>query len=85
MTGETDMGKAFAALGLDHLSDEEKLDLAGRLWDEAMDAVPEPPPPMLTNWQREELQRRLADAEANPDDWVSWEEVKASALRRLSK
>jgi len=32
-----------------------------------------------------ELDRRIADHEANPDDVVSWEEVKAEALNRIGK
>ena len=32
-----------------------------------------------------ELDRRLADAEANPDDVVSWEQVLADARARLKR
>jgi putative addiction module component (TIGR02574 family) len=32
-----------------------------------------------------ELERRLADAEANPDDVVSWDEIKVQALARIGR
>jgi len=37
----------------------------------------------LTDAQREELERRVADDDAFPDDVVPWDEVKASVLSRL--
>ena len=37
----------------------------------------------LTDAQRTELDRRLAEHEADPDDVVSWEDVKASITKRL--
>jgi hypothetical protein len=30
-------------------------------------------------------ERRLADAEANPDDVVSWDEIKVQALARIGR
>ena len=42
-------------------------------------------PPKLTDAQRAELERRLADHKANPDDVVSWKEIKARALARFQK
>lgn len=38
---------------------------------------------MLLDWQRELLEERLADAESNPDAWVSWEDAK-NRLERLT-
>jgi putative addiction module component (TIGR02574 family) len=38
--------------------------------------------PMLTEAQRGELQRRLEEHEANPDDVVPWEQIRDDALRR---
>jgi putative addiction module component (TIGR02574 family) len=37
----------------------------------------------LTEAQRRELQRRVAEDDACPDDVVPWEQVKAQALARL--
>ena len=39
----------------------------------------------LTDTQREELDRRLAEHEANPHDVVPWEDVKSSLDKRLKK
>lgn len=39
----------------------------------------------LTEAQRAELDRRIAEHEASPDDVVPWEEVKASITKRLKK
>jgi putative addiction module component (TIGR02574 family) len=39
----------------------------------------------LTNAQRAELDRRLAEHEAHPEDVVSWEEVKDSITSRLKR
>lgn len=44
---------------------------------------PEPPGAFLADAQREELRRRVADADANPDAHVSWDEVYAQTLERL--
>jgi putative addiction module component (TIGR02574 family) len=40
---------------------------------------------LLTEAQRQELQRRIEDHEANPDDVVPWEQVKAEALARFRR
>jgi putative addiction module component (TIGR02574 family) len=37
----------------------------------------------LTEAQRAELDRRLAEHEASPDDVVAWEEIKAAITERL--
>ena len=34
--------------------------------------------PDLTEFQKQELDRRINDSEANPDNVLTWEEVKAS-------
>ncbi|MEA5617846.1 addiction module protein [Cronbergia sp. UHCC 0137] len=34
--------------------------------------------PDLTEVQKRELDRRITDYEANPDDVITWEEIKAS-------
>jgi putative addiction module component (TIGR02574 family) len=58
----------------------ERLRLVEAIWNsiaEQSDAVP------LTDAQRAELERRLAEHEADPDDVVSWEDIKASITKRL--
>jgi putative addiction module component (TIGR02574 family) len=76
------MTATFASLGLSGLGVEEKLDLVGQLWDDLVASVP--PGGLVTEAQRQELRRRVADAAARPDDWVAWEEALAATLRRLS-
>jgi len=68
--------------GWDQWTLEERLDYAGRLWDSIVTAVP--PGSLLSDAQREELRRRVADAEAHPDDYLKWEDVLAATLKRLA-
>lgn len=39
--------------------------------------------PELLEWQKALLDQRLKDAEAHPDDWVSWDEAKQRLERRI--
>lgn len=64
------------------LSVEEQLELVEALWDDIARRNTVPPP---TDAQKEELDRRLADHEANPDDVVPWSQVKASALAHIGR
>lgn len=57
---------------------EDRLDLIEEVWT-SIDQEQFVPP--LTDELRTLLEQRLADAEANPDDVLTWEEVKAG-LRR---
>lgn len=77
------MATTFESLGLGELSVDEKLEMVGQLWDDLVASVP--PGGLLTESQRDELRRRVADAAARPDDWVAWEDALASTLRRLSR
>jgi putative addiction module component (TIGR02574 family) len=68
-------------LGIDQLSREERIDLVLQIWDSI---ASEPnPQPMLSEAQRQELERRLADDDANPHDIVPWEQIKADLQSRL--
>ena len=69
-------------LGIDRMSVEDRLWLVQAIWDSIVSA-PEYPP--LTSALRIELDRRLEDHLANPDDLVPWEEVKAAALARVKR
>lgn len=65
------------------LSVDDRLRLVDAIWDgmaDEADALP-----TLSDAQRAELDRRLAEHEANPNDVVSWDEVRARILSRLSK
>jgi len=74
------MSPTFAALGLDKLSWEDRLALVQELWDSI---TAEKPGGLLTDAQREELRRRVAEADANPDDVIPWEQVKAEGRARM--
>ena len=56
----------------------ERVRLVEAVWD-SISAVPEALP--LTQWQKEELERRLAEFEADPDAGSSLEEVFARIRR----
>ncbi len=76
------MAVSLKSLGIDRLGVEERIALVEEIWDSiAADSAAVP----LTAPQRDELDRRLADHVANPDDVVSWEDVKTSLDERLKK
>jgi putative addiction module component (TIGR02574 family) len=52
----------------------ERLQIIGELWD-SIEADTDSPP--STEDQQEEIERRLADLEANPDDVLEWTDVRA--------
>jgi putative addiction module component (TIGR02574 family) len=55
------------------LSVDERIQLAEAIWD-SIAAVPEAV--VLTDAQRQELDRRLASYEENPDEGIPWEEFR---------
>ena len=61
---------------------EDRVLLVQELLDRLVDQGYEPE---LWENLRDELDRRLAADEAAPDDVVSWEEVKAEALKRAGR
>ena len=65
--------EAAAELLRTPLSVEQRLKLIGELWDSIPNSVDELPVP---DWHREELERRLAAADADPDAAIPWEQVK---------
>jgi putative addiction module component (TIGR02574 family) len=77
------MSATLKSLGLDRLTLDERIALAEELW--ASIAAEAKPGSFLTDAKREELDRRLADLDANPDDVVPWEQVKAEALARVAR
>ena len=76
------MSPTLEALGIGRLSVEERMFLIREIWDSI---AAEPHPPLLSEAQRQELQRRLDDHEANPADVIPWEKVKAEALARFQR
>jgi putative addiction module component (TIGR02574 family) len=70
------------ALGIQRMSVEERLELLDLLLDSLES---EGVSPGLSGDQVAELERRVADMEANPDDVVDWQEVESQALARIRK
>jgi putative addiction module component (TIGR02574 family) len=62
------------------LTVQQRLELIGQIWDSISDeaGVSEMP-----EWHRLELERRLAMADAAPDQGVPWEQVKARLRGQL--
>jgi putative addiction module component (TIGR02574 family) len=61
---------------------EDRLRLVHEVWDGLVDSGYDPD---LTEEQRIELDRRLDEDDADPDDGVPWVEVKARALARVRR
>jgi putative addiction module component (TIGR02574 family) len=59
---------------INQLSIDERIELVQAIWDGIADEQAHIP---LTEEQLRELDRRLAEHEANPDDVIPWEEVNA--------
>jgi len=62
------------------LAVDEQIELVEAIWDGIVSRNAVPP---STEAQNAELERRLAHHLANPDDVVSWDEVKADALAKI--
>ncbi len=76
------MTVSVKTLGIDRLGIDERLALVDEIWASVCaDAAKFP----LTEAQRAELDRRVADDNAFPDDVVPWAEVKASIRARLAE
>jgi putative addiction module component (TIGR02574 family) len=62
------------------LSVDQRLELIALLWDSIPDAAGAPP---ILDWHQQELDRRLAAADATPEAAVPWDQVK-QRLRKKS-
>jgi putative addiction module component (TIGR02574 family) len=76
------MPPTLRELGIDQLSIEDRIALAQNIWDSVASDVERAP---LSEAQRQELERRLADSLARPEAGTPWEEVKARALTRARR
>jgi putative addiction module component (TIGR02574 family) len=74
------MATAIQRFGIDRLSRDERIALVQEIWDSI---ASEAETPMLTDAQRQELRRRAAEDDANPDDVIPLDQVKA--LRRINR
>jgi putative addiction module component (TIGR02574 family) len=76
------MSPTMKSLGIDQLPRDVRVAHMQEIWDSiAAETIIAP----LSDAQRAELERRLADDEANPDDVTPWEQVKTETLARLQK
>jgi putative addiction module component (TIGR02574 family) len=69
-------------LGINRLSIEDRIQVAEAIWDSVIHDVEAAP---LRDWQRAELERRLADSVANPDAVRPWGDVEVEALARVKR
>src|SRR5437773_7341118 len=69
-------------MNVDELSVPQKLAMIGVLWDSIPDSLEALPVP---EWHQQELERRLAEADADPGAGIPWEQVKrrVSSLTRI--
>ena len=66
-------------ISVDRLSAEERIELMGRLWDSLDAAAAAPMTPALAA----ELDRREADADADPAAGESWPQIKGELRDKL--
>jgi putative addiction module component (TIGR02574 family) len=59
---------------------DEQIELVEAIWDGIVSRNAVPP---LTSAQAVELDRRLADHLANPNDVIAWSDVKAAVLAKI--
>jgi putative addiction module component (TIGR02574 family) len=76
------MSPTLEKLGINRMSIEQRIALAQEILDSV---VADHPTPNLSDAKRLELQRRLADHAANPEDVVPWAQVEAEAQARFGK
>jgi putative addiction module component (TIGR02574 family) len=68
------MSHPLPELNVEQLTVSQRLDLISLLWDSIPDSVDALPIP---DWHRQELEKRLAAADAAPEAGIPWEQVRA--------
>ncbi len=76
------MASIMKDLGIDRLTVDERLDLMHEIWESVSDEARHG---QLNAAQRRELETRLAENRASPDDVVPWEQIKTEALNRFER
>jgi putative addiction module component (TIGR02574 family) len=76
------MSAVLLQLGVDRMTVAERIALAQEILDTV---AAEQARPVLSEAKKRELDRRLAEHAANPNDIVPWEQVEAAALARFGK
>jgi putative addiction module component (TIGR02574 family) len=74
------MSPTFQALGIDRMAIPDRIKLVQEIWDSI---AAERTAPLLSEAQRQELRKRVAEDDAAPDEVIPWEQVKAQTLARL--
>lgn len=69
--------------GFDQLSVEEQIEYVQALWNRIIAATPEQIP--VPKWHLEALDKRLAEADAEPQDSVPWEAVQTQLQTILKR
>ena len=76
------MGQALHTLGIDSMSVEDRIALVKDIWDSvAIEAGLLPP----STAEKAELDRRLAEDNASPNDTVTWDTIKTEAQSRWQR
>jgi putative addiction module component (TIGR02574 family) len=73
------MAQSLSDVAIKQLSVPERLDLISELWDSIPNSLEELPIP---EWHREELERRLAAADADPGGAIPWEQVRQGLRKK---
>lgn len=72
------MDLSLEQFGIDRLNPEQRFELIGLIWDSLPDDAPLVPP----DWHIQELERRVAAADADPDSSIPWEVVRDRLSRK---
>lgn len=76
------MGQALHTLGIDSMSIEDRIALVQDIWDSvAIEAGLLPP----SAAEKAELDRRLDEDDASPDNTIAWESIKTEAAKRWQR
>jgi putative addiction module component (TIGR02574 family) len=67
------MSQSLPDIGFEHLNASQKLDLITQLWDSLPNSLESIPVPES---HRQELEQRLARADAAPESAIPWEQVR---------
>jgi putative addiction module component (TIGR02574 family) len=71
------MAPLLPGIDIHQLSVDQRLELIALIWDSIPDSAESPSVPQ---WHREELERRMADADASPEKSIPWEQVRDRSL-----
>jgi putative addiction module component (TIGR02574 family) len=77
------MAPMLKSLNINQLSVAQRILLVEEIWESIAEDGAEAPP-SLSESQLQELRRRVAEDDADPDNLIPWEEVKAQALKRVT-